>query len=116
MHIASSCIQRNPILSCVLVQWRHLWSDVPERFQDDKLELIFDTSRDGHNMGTLYRLCDSKAPVVMVVQLVTGAVLGAYLSNPLYASLQILTHHILTHMHSLTPSLSTVPALSDARA
>ncbi|KAI8816293.1 uncharacterized protein EV422DRAFT_488951, partial [Fimicolochytrium jonesii] len=71
-----------PTSSSVLTDehWIALWSWIPPAKRVESLELVFTTKEHGTHSANLFRRCEGRAPMILVVETLKGEVFGAYLS------------------------------------
>ncbi|KAJ3225683.1 hypothetical protein HK099_006404 [Clydaea vesicula] len=69
--------------SKVLIEmhWMVLWSWIPHRYRVDEVELIFTTSDNGYNIGTMYEMTKHKKHMILVVETMEGQIFGAFISG-----------------------------------
>lgn len=63
--------------------WAALWSWIPARFRLLNLELSFTTSEHGRHLLTLLNRCKTQEPILLLIETLSGKVLGAYISKAL---------------------------------
>jgi hypothetical protein len=65
------------------VDWTALWSWIPARFRLLNLDLAFTTAEHGRHMSTLVERCRNNEPVLLLIETMSGKVLGAFVSKAL---------------------------------
>ena len=63
--------------------WAVLWSWIPPRFRLLNLGLTFTTAEHGRHILTLFDRCRESEPLLMLIETVSGKVIGAYISKSL---------------------------------
>jgi hypothetical protein len=61
--------------------WLFLWKEVPSRHRLHNLELVFATRNDGYNLGTLYKNCGTREPLMVIIETSDGTSFGAFISE-----------------------------------
>ena len=70
-------------LICDDNQWRMLWKWIPSRFRILQVDLVFRSSIDGVSMTTLYDICSTSEPLLLIVETMDERKFGAYISKAL---------------------------------
>lgn len=64
-------------------EWASIWSWIPPRYRLLNLDLAFTTAEHGLMLSTLVTRCDGHEPLLLLIETMSGKVLGAYLSKAL---------------------------------